>query len=116
MQFIFVICSMTDKCYIKPRLPWLRYTALQWILEGFLPCSKHHKGRFLNGEISVLIQCEAKKMFNGTSPPMVTAQLPQMLSQPASPSIDRCHCPTEKVQSIPSNKSLELRNCSGYCK
>uniref|UniRef100_A0A673BRE2 Thrombospondin-like N-terminal domain-containing protein n=1 Tax=Sphaeramia orbicularis TaxID=375764 RepID=A0A673BRE2_9TELE len=60
----------------------------------------------LNGEISILIQCEATETFNGTSPPLVTAQLPQMLSQPASQSIDRCHCPTEKVQSIPSNKGF----------
>ncbi|KAA8583904.1 hypothetical protein FQN60_015112, partial [Etheostoma spectabile] len=38
---------------------------------------------------------EAMKTFNGTSPPLVTAQLPQMLSQPTSQSIDRCHCPAE---------------------
>uniref|UniRef100_A0A8P4KNN1 Collagen type XIX alpha 1 chain n=1 Tax=Dicentrarchus labrax TaxID=13489 RepID=A0A8P4KNN1_DICLA len=41
-------------------------------------------------------KCGAKKTFNGTSPPLVTAQLPQMLSQPASQSIDRCQCPAEK--------------------
>ncbi|XP_022618026.1 collagen alpha-1(XIX) chain-like [Seriola dumerili] len=41
-------------------------------------------------------KCEAKKTFNGTSPPLVTEQLPQMLSQPVSQSIDRCHCPAEK--------------------
>ncbi|KAK9541680.1 hypothetical protein VZT92_001704 [Zoarces viviparus] len=51
-------------------------------------------------------KCEAKRTFNGTSPPLVTSQLPQMLSQPASKSIDRCHCPAEKVQSIPPNKGL----------
>uniref|UniRef100_A0A8C3A9I5 Collagen alpha-1(XVI) chain n=1 Tax=Cyclopterus lumpus TaxID=8103 RepID=A0A8C3A9I5_CYCLU len=51
-------------------------------------------------------KCEAKKTFNGTSPPLVTAQLPQMLSQPALKSIDRCHCPAEKVQSILPNKGL----------
>uniref|UniRef100_A0A4W6EFW2 Thrombospondin-like N-terminal domain-containing protein n=1 Tax=Lates calcarifer TaxID=8187 RepID=A0A4W6EFW2_LATCA len=41
-------------------------------------------------------KCEAKKTFNGTSPPLVTEQLPQMLSQPVSQSTDRCHCPAEK--------------------
>ncbi|CAG6017449.1 unnamed protein product, partial [Menidia menidia] len=44
--------------------------------------------------------------FNGTSPPLVTAQMPLMLSQPASRSIDRCHCPDEKVQSIRPNKGF----------
>uniref|UniRef100_A0A672IIL9 Thrombospondin-like N-terminal domain-containing protein n=1 Tax=Salarias fasciatus TaxID=181472 RepID=A0A672IIL9_SALFA len=48
---------------------------------------------------------QPQKTFNGTSPPLVTAQIPLMLSQPLSPSIDRCHCPAEKVQSIPLNKS-----------
>uniref|UniRef100_A0A3Q3NI27 Collagen alpha-1(XVI) chain n=1 Tax=Mastacembelus armatus TaxID=205130 RepID=A0A3Q3NI27_9TELE len=38
-------------------------------------------------------KCETK---NGTSPPLGTEQLPQMLSQPVSQSIDGCHCPTEK--------------------
>uniref|UniRef100_A0A3Q2U6H9 Collagen alpha-1(XVI) chain n=1 Tax=Fundulus heteroclitus TaxID=8078 RepID=A0A3Q2U6H9_FUNHE len=51
-------------------------------------------------------QCGAKKTFIGTSPPPVTAQSPLMLSQPTSQSIDRCHCPAEKVQSIPPNKGL----------
>uniref|UniRef100_A0A665X849 Thrombospondin-like N-terminal domain-containing protein n=2 Tax=Echeneis naucrates TaxID=173247 RepID=A0A665X849_ECHNA len=41
-------------------------------------------------------KCEATKTFNGTSPPLVSEQLPQMLSQPVSKSIDRCHCPAEK--------------------
>uniref|UniRef100_A0A3P8V4J6 Collagen alpha-1(XVI) chain n=1 Tax=Cynoglossus semilaevis TaxID=244447 RepID=A0A3P8V4J6_CYNSE len=42
-------------------------------------------------------KCEAKKTFNGTAPPpLVTQQLPQMLSQPVSHSNDRCHCPGEK--------------------
>ncbi|KAM7408883.1 hypothetical protein PAMA_002552 [Pampus argenteus] len=41
-------------------------------------------------------KCEAKETFNGTSPPLVTAQLPLMLSQPDPESIDRCHCPAEK--------------------
>lgn len=56
------------------------------------------------GVFFVLIQCEAKKTINGTSPAPVTAQLPQMLSQRATQPNDRCHCPTEKVQSILSNK------------
>ncbi|KAF7663556.1 hypothetical protein LDENG_00206510 [Lucifuga dentata] len=43
-------------------------------------------------------KCGAEKTFNGTSPPPVTAQLPLMLSQPASRSSDRCHCPAEKVE------------------
>ncbi|XP_029962428.1 collagen alpha-1(XIX) chain [Salarias fasciatus] len=43
-----------------------------------------------------LLECGAQKTFNGTSPPLVTAQIPLMLSQPLSPSIDRCHCPAEK--------------------
>uniref|UniRef100_H2UVH9 Thrombospondin-like N-terminal domain-containing protein n=1 Tax=Takifugu rubripes TaxID=31033 RepID=H2UVH9_TAKRU len=41
-------------------------------------------------------KCEVNKTFNGTPPPTVTAQLPQMLSQPASPPLDRCCCPAEK--------------------
>lgn len=41
-------------------------------------------------------KCEATETLNGTSPPLVTAQLPQMPSQPAPESIDRCHCPAEK--------------------
>ncbi|XP_061915608.1 collagen alpha-1(XIX) chain [Entelurus aequoreus] len=41
-------------------------------------------------------KCEDPQTFNGTSPPPVTAQLPQMLSQPATQPIDRCHCPAEK--------------------
>uniref|UniRef100_A0A3Q1GHX2 Thrombospondin-like N-terminal domain-containing protein n=1 Tax=Acanthochromis polyacanthus TaxID=80966 RepID=A0A3Q1GHX2_9TELE len=61
----------------------------------------HYLKRCLNGEISVLIQCGAKKAFNGTSPPLDAEPIPQMLSQPVSQSIDRCHCPAEKVQSIP---------------
>uniref|UniRef100_A0A3Q3WME2 Thrombospondin-like N-terminal domain-containing protein n=1 Tax=Mola mola TaxID=94237 RepID=A0A3Q3WME2_MOLML len=66
---------------------------------AFLQSSKYHKGRCLNGEISVLIQ-----IVNGTPPPLVTVELPQMLSQPAT--VDRCHCPAEKVQSIPSKTGL----------
>uniref|UniRef100_A0A3P9QGY8 Thrombospondin-like N-terminal domain-containing protein n=1 Tax=Poecilia reticulata TaxID=8081 RepID=A0A3P9QGY8_POERE len=46
--------------------------------------------------------------FIGTSPPLVTAQSPLMPSQPTSQSIDTCHCPEEKVQSIPPNRSLKL--------
>ncbi|TWW78770.1 hypothetical protein D4764_11G0008910 [Takifugu flavidus] len=41
-------------------------------------------------------KCEVNKTFNGTPPPTVTAQLPQMLSQPASPPLDGCRCPAEK--------------------
>ncbi|CAG09443.1 unnamed protein product [Tetraodon nigroviridis] len=41
-------------------------------------------------------KCEASKTFNGTTPPTVTAPLPQMLSQPELPSLDRCQCSTEK--------------------
>lgn len=41
-------------------------------------------------------KCEAWETLNGTSPPLVTAPLPQMLSQPPSQPIDRCHCPAEK--------------------
>uniref|UniRef100_A0A3Q3ISU0 Thrombospondin-like N-terminal domain-containing protein n=2 Tax=Monopterus albus TaxID=43700 RepID=A0A3Q3ISU0_MONAL len=41
-------------------------------------------------------KCEGKKTFNGTSPPLVSEQLPQMLSQPLSRPVDRCHCPAEK--------------------
>uniref|UniRef100_A0A3Q3BGL8 Thrombospondin-like N-terminal domain-containing protein n=1 Tax=Kryptolebias marmoratus TaxID=37003 RepID=A0A3Q3BGL8_KRYMA len=41
-------------------------------------------------------KCGVKKTVNGTSPPPTTAQIPLMLSQPASQSIDRCHCPAEK--------------------
>uniref|UniRef100_A0AAQ4S784 Collagen type XIX alpha 1 chain n=1 Tax=Gasterosteus aculeatus aculeatus TaxID=481459 RepID=A0AAQ4S784_GASAC len=41
-------------------------------------------------------KCEAEKTFNGTSPPLVTARLPETLSLPTSQSIDRCHCPAEK--------------------
>uniref|UniRef100_A0A3Q3FBA5 Collagen alpha-1(XVI) chain n=1 Tax=Labrus bergylta TaxID=56723 RepID=A0A3Q3FBA5_9LABR len=44
-------------------------------------------------------KCETTRTFNGTSPPLVTAQLPQMLSQPPKQSIDRCHCPAEKGDS-----------------
>uniref|UniRef100_A0A3B4B7J0 Thrombospondin-like N-terminal domain-containing protein n=1 Tax=Periophthalmus magnuspinnatus TaxID=409849 RepID=A0A3B4B7J0_9GOBI len=61
--------------------------------------------RCLNGDIFLLIQCEAWETLNGTSPPLVTAQLPQMLSQPPSQPIDRCHCPSEKVQSMPSPRA-----------
>lgn len=57
-------------------------------------------------EISLLIQCEAKRTINGTSPPMVTAHLPLMLSQPAQPASDRCHCPGEKVRSIAPSRGL----------
>uniref|UniRef100_A0A3P8SZ91 Collagen alpha-1(XVI) chain n=1 Tax=Amphiprion percula TaxID=161767 RepID=A0A3P8SZ91_AMPPE len=53
-----------------------------------------------------LQECGAKRTFNGTSPPLDTEPIPQMLSQPVSQSIDRCHCPAEKVQSIPPNKGL----------
>lgn len=96
-------------CYLQhDRNMWTMCTALHWILDLFIyfyffvPCSVYE--RCLNWEIFVLIQCEAKKTFNGTSPPTVTVQLPQMLPQPASTIIDRCHCPAEKVQSISSNK------------
>uniref|UniRef100_A0A3B5A8E3 Collagen alpha-1(XVI) chain n=1 Tax=Stegastes partitus TaxID=144197 RepID=A0A3B5A8E3_9TELE len=43
-----------------------------------------------------LQECGAKTTFNGTSPPLDTEPIPQMLSQPLSQSIDRCHCPAEK--------------------
>ncbi|XP_037549456.1 collagen alpha-1(XIX) chain [Nematolebias whitei] len=51
-------------------------------------------------------KCGVKKTVNGTSPPPATVQSPLMLSQPVSQSIDRCHCPAEKVRSIPPNKGL----------
>uniref|UniRef100_H2M3G7 Thrombospondin-like N-terminal domain-containing protein n=1 Tax=Oryzias latipes TaxID=8090 RepID=H2M3G7_ORYLA len=44
-------------------------------------------------------KCGMKRSFNGTSPPPVTAQIPLMLSQPASQSMDRCPCPDEKGDS-----------------
>ncbi|XP_076747862.1 collagen alpha-1(XIX) chain isoform X7 [Maylandia zebra] len=42
-------------------------------------------------------KCGAERTFNGTAPPLVTAQIPLMLSQPAPQSTDRCHCPAEKA-------------------
>nr|XP_061794504.1 collagen alpha-1(XIX) chain-like [Nerophis lumbriciformis] len=48
-------------------------------------------------------QCEAKKTFNDTLPPPVTSQLPQMLSQPLSQPVDRCHCPAEKTHKLPEH-------------
>uniref|UniRef100_A0A3Q0SPD9 Thrombospondin-like N-terminal domain-containing protein n=1 Tax=Amphilophus citrinellus TaxID=61819 RepID=A0A3Q0SPD9_AMPCI len=57
-------------------------------------------------EISLLIQCGAEKTFNGTAPPLVSAQIPLMLSQPASHSNDRCRCPAEKVHSIQPSRDV----------
>ncbi|KAK5853893.1 hypothetical protein PBY51_015012 [Eleginops maclovinus] len=56
---------------------------------------------------------EANKTFNGTSPPPVAAQLPQMLSQPATKSIDRCHCPAEKGDGLPAVVGLSGQGDKG---
>ena len=102
---IFVICSTMELCCLKKN----KFTTASmcciavgigiFSIFAFLQCSKYDKGRCLNGDISVLIQ-----IVNGTSPPLVAAELPQMLSQPAA--ADRCHCPAEKVRSIPSKTGL----------
>uniref|UniRef100_A0A8C5H7V1 Collagen alpha-1(XVI) chain n=1 Tax=Gouania willdenowi TaxID=441366 RepID=A0A8C5H7V1_GOUWI len=62
-----------------------------------------------------LLECAAEKIFNGTVPPVDSAQNPQMQPQPPSQSNDRCHCPTgkEKPALISLDGSSEQKGDKG---